>query len=393
MTGPISFLQDGLEYRDRDDVDERRDYYVVYANGTVSLQKGAGPRETSFGGTVGKIGSSIGNAVGSLFDSKPNNVFQAAGRPWADQMRGRPTNATNFRAGGSPGALSPEVEKALRTEVQKKTGIEVKQGSGANTWQVFVEASDAERRGDDPKRTPTVMALKQMATAGKQISSAVTQVGKMQVQAGGEIAKAVRSGEAGGQGGGGDGGDGGGTRGGFGGRGGGGGGGGSFGGSASGLEPGSFRGVEVTGDLLQEFVDSDFSLAFNAMLNEMRTAGAAGIFMDWLDGQFQRFRGEFIGNIAQQALAGQIPQGGFTDFLRRKGMLSGEPQDRVNPLFKDFAGGTPEAVTEGQQVQQVTETAGQPSQAQAQQQANPGPAPQGGFGDVPRDAVSELLGL
>lgn len=83
-------------------------------------------------------------------------------------------------------------------------------------------------------------------------------------------------------------------------------------------------GQEVTPELLQEFVESDWHYAFNAMINNFRNAGAAAIFMDWIMQQGNRFLGEYEGGIAQQALNGQVPTGTFSEFLSRKtGMLSG----------------------------------------------------------------------
>lgn len=98
-------------------------------------------------------------------------------------------------------------------------------------------------------------------------------------------------------------------------------------------------GVTVTPEILREFVDSDFSLAFNKALNGFRDAGAASMFMDWMTRQMGRFQGEYEGNIAEQALSGQVPTGGFTDFLARKGLLPSSdqsPAGTVDPLFSKF---------------------------------------------------------
>ena len=90
--------------------------------------------------------------------------------------------------------------------------------------------------------------------------------------------------------------------------------------------------------MLREFVDSDFSLGFNAMMNQQRSAGAASLFLNWLGNQFNRLLGEYEGNIAQQALSGQRPTGGMTDFLVRKGLLDAEiVGDQGATPFDEFA--------------------------------------------------------
>ena len=71
--------------------------------------------------------------------------------------------------------------------------------------------------------------------------------------------------------------------------------------------PGAFDGTEVTPELLREFVDSDWRLGFNAWMNTFRDAGAAGIFLNWLASQANRFIGEYEGRIGAQALAGEVP--------------------------------------------------------------------------------------
>jgi len=99
--------------------------------------------------------------------------------------------------------------------------------------------------------------------------------------------------------------------------------------------PGTFDGREVTPEHLREFVDSDWRLGFNAWMNTFRDAGAAGIFLNWMASQANRFIGEYEGRIGAQALAGELPRGDFVSFLETKGTGTGES-----------LGGDPNAVAE-----------------------------------------------
>lgn len=94
------------------------------------------------------------------------------------------------------------------------------------------------------------------------------------------------------------------------------------------------NGVTVTPDLLKEFVNSDFSLAFNKVLNGFRDAGAASMFLDWFSKQLFRYQGEYEGEVADQALNGQVPTGSWTSFLARKGLL--------DPSLASDVGGNPQ---------------------------------------------------
>ena len=98
-------------------------------------------------------------------------------------------------------------------------------------------------------------------------------------------------------------------------------------------------GQEITQETLNEFLESDFNLAFGAMLNEQRTAGGAAMFVNWLSSQFFRYTSEFKGDIAAQALEGKVPSGSFDGFLRRKGLLTageGNDENATNALFDQF---------------------------------------------------------
>lgn len=104
---------------------------------------------------------------------------------------------------------------------------------------------------------------------------------------------------------------------------------------APGTGPG---GVQVTSDMLKEFVNSDFSLAFNKVLNGFRDAGAAAMFVDWFSKQLFRYQGEYEGEVADQALGGQVPTGSWTSFLARKGLLDPSLASDVggNPMLDSF---------------------------------------------------------
>jgi hypothetical protein len=126
------------------------------------------------------------------------------------------------------------------------------------------------------------------------------------------------------------------------------------------LPDGDFGGVVVTQDLLNEFVDSDWRLGFNAMLNSFRDAGAAAKFMEFLQNQASRYLGEFEGGLAQQALAGQIPTGSFATFLQEKtGAQIAPNQDpnAPNARFAEFSDGVGGQESSGTAAAATTATA------------------------------------
>lgn len=68
-------------------------------------------------------------------------------------------------------------------------------------------------------------------------------------------------------------------------------------------------------DILKEFLESDPQLILNAVLNKYRAQGASNVFLQWFGRNFDRFWGEYLGRIAQQALNGETPTLSFGDFM------------------------------------------------------------------------------
>lgn len=68
-------------------------------------------------------------------------------------------------------------------------------------------------------------------------------------------------------------------------------------------------------DILKEFLESDPELILNAVMNRFRAMGASNVFTQWFGRNFDRFWGEYLGRIAQQAMDGQIPTLSFMDFM------------------------------------------------------------------------------
>ena len=129
--------------------------------------------------------------------------------------------------------------------------------------------------------------------------------------------------------------------------------------SGGGLAPGNFAGgVQVDGKTLREFVESDWGLAFNAALNTMRDAGAAGIFMDWLSGQMNRFVGEYKGVTGQMALEGRVPDIDFTSFLAKKGLLPATLDQSGYAVSQQFADFQEDAATAARRAAQASSGAG-----------------------------------
>lgn len=76
--------------------------------------------------------------------------------------------------------------------------------------------------------------------------------------------------------------------------------------------------VEVTPELLKEYLDGSWRLVFNATVNKFRDAGAAAHFLDWFASQATRYLGEYEGTLGEAAASGQLPSGSFRDFMERK---------------------------------------------------------------------------
>lgn len=107
--------------------------------------------------------------------------------------------------------------------------------------------------------------------------------------------------------------------------------------SKPGVGPG---GVEVTPNLLKEFVDSDWRLAMNAFVNQFRDAGGASVFLDFLQKKAVEFLGQYEGELAQQALDGKLPTGDFASFLSRRGVngvgnIGGDPNADATAAFRE----------------------------------------------------------
>lgn len=78
------------------------------------------------------------------------------------------------------------------------------------------------------------------------------------------------------------------------------------------------------------------------MVNSFRDAGGAAVFVNWLADQFTRFKGEYMGNIAQQAMNGNVPTGTFQDYLSKKsgGRIPGAVPGTSAPKTSDNAAAT-----------------------------------------------------
>lgn len=70
-----------------------------------------------------------------------------------------------------------------------------------------------------------------------------------------------------------------------------------------------------TADLLNRFLESDPDLMLNLTANKFRDMGASNVFMQWFTSNFNQFWGEFLGRIAAQAAAGQVPDMSFVDWV------------------------------------------------------------------------------
>lgn len=166
-------------------------------------------------------------------------------------------------------------------------------------------------------------------------------------------------------------------------------------------------GAVISPDELQNFINSDWHLPFNAMLNHFRNAGAASMFMDWLSTQGNRLIGEFEGQIAQQAMNGEVPTGEFSSYLARKGLLPGTglvpgatSGGGTSSLFASSGGSSSPA---GGSSGTASGSSGSPAAAAAQGQATPPlqvtpPASQpatvgGGTKSISKDYVSGILGI
>jgi hypothetical protein len=313
----IGFLQLGLFFENRDDVNEHAPYVEVYSNGSIVDVEGQGSRGGDAFRDIKEFAK--GGFFGIPFGTNPGNPFN-------DDRRGRSENGTPDLPG--------EARAAVRSWLNQTYGL-----SGDNEIQAgALTALQLHSLFNDTRQMQLDLGS-QNATLSDLVTHAgfedmLTRMGVDPSAVGGgggtegdedEDADATTlggdtlSGAAAG---------GGGAAGVV--------GGGAANGLATGVGPG---GTQVTGDMLQRFVDSDFAFAFNAAVNEFSDAGAASIFVDWLQGQFSYYRNRAIGQAASQALAGEVPTGGFTNFLRREGILSGEVDDDpgVNPDFAEFS--------------------------------------------------------
>jgi len=80
-------------------------------------------------------------------------------------------------------------------------------------------------------------------------------------------------------------------------------------------------------ELLKEFLNSDPDLMLNAVLNRFRDKGSSQVFLRWFRNNFDRFWGEYLGRVAEQALAGSFDHPNFVDWLMSI--------DTVNAFFAD----------------------------------------------------------
>lgn len=90
-------------------------------------------------------------------------------------------------------------------------------------------------------------------------------------------------------------------------------------------------GIEVTSDVLDDYLDSNWRLVFNGIVKSFKDAGGAAIFTDWLSQQALRYFAEYEGEAALQALSGQVPSGRFIDFMEKKAGKSFRNQRTADP--------------------------------------------------------------
>ncbi len=69
-------------------------------------------------------------------------------------------------------------------------------------------------------------------------------------------------------------------------------------------------------DVLAEFLESDPKLVLNAVMNKFRADGVAQTFLTWFGQNFDRFWGQYLGLIAQQAMNGEVPTLSFVEFIQ-----------------------------------------------------------------------------
>lgn len=107
--------------------------------------------------------------------------------------------------------------------------------------------------------------------------------------------------------------------------------------STAGPGPG---GAEVTSDLLKDYLESDFNLAFGAYVNSFKHAGGAANFLQFVQRQMQSYLSEYKGELASQALVGKVPTGDWTSFLSRKavgnvGNIGGDPNADATKTYRE----------------------------------------------------------
>lgn len=395
MTPPkkrIAFVQNGLEFQNRDDLNEYEEYYEIFDNGTIEIVPGYTGKRPERGASsrdyILDSAGALGGALGSLGRLLGDQGWRSGDPRTGDPRRGRVTS-------GRP--LSPESKAAINDYLKNAYGLKA---PFQESWKFFAQAREIDRS----RRSGESFAQAFTEHIGASILEFNTQVqvevdrrnkatggaadrptqiwdtqgperaldagdypdpGVASASSPGDFASSLPENKSS-------------TK---------------TPGSSTGKTPGSSTGpgsalsgglagavdnlppgpgpggVEVTPQLLRQFVESDFSLSWNAMINSFRSAGAAGVFMNWLSNQFVVYQREYMGIVGAQALAGKLPVGDFTGFLRRKGMLAGDPTEDLNTVSPIFAA----SKQANPQANPAAGTTAAPANQEINQAAAPGP--------------------
>jgi len=109
--------------------------------------------------------------------------------------------------------------------------------------------------------------------------------------------------------------------------------------------PGDFDGMPVTPQLLQDYLTSNWQGVFHSFVNSFRDAGAAGHFIQFLNDSMWNYYNQHQGELATQALAGNVPEGDFASFLSKRhidgvGKIGGDESARMPGFESNDESGT-----------------------------------------------------
>lgn len=76
------------------------------------------------------------------------------------------------------------------------------------------------------------------------------------------------------------------------------------------------QGAPEPKQLLKDFLESDPKLMLGLASNSLRSRGASPVFMNWFTRNFDQFWNQYLGMLAQQAEAGQLPSTSFVGFVQ-----------------------------------------------------------------------------